>query len=179
MNSLNTLTSFYASDGGVGKTTFINSHLTGEFVPKYIPTLGVEVRPLKFNTTKGPIHFNVWDFAGQEKFGRNRGEYYIHTDCAIIMFDLQSWISYKNHAGWIEELESISGKHPYVTCGAKSDIGEPTYNISHLYIRISSKSNYNYQLPFLILARQLLKDENLQFIADEAGEPCECDCCEH
>ena len=37
-------------DGGVGKTTLVKRHLTGEFEKKYIPTLGVEVlfvTPLK------------------------------------------------------------------------------------------------------------------------------------
>ena len=28
-------------DGGVGKTTFVKRHLTGEFEKKYIATLGV------------------------------------------------------------------------------------------------------------------------------------------
>ena len=32
-------------DGGVGKTTFVKRHLTGEFEKKYVATLGVEVRP--------------------------------------------------------------------------------------------------------------------------------------
>lgn len=32
-------------------------------------TLGVEVHPLVFHTNRGPIKFNMWDTAGQEKFG--------------------------------------------------------------------------------------------------------------
>lgn len=76
-------------DGGTGKTTFVKRHLTGEFEKKYIgelihrshflirmaATLGVEVRPLQFYTTRGPIVFNVWDTAGQEKFGGLRDAY--------------------------------------------------------------------------------------------------------
>ena len=50
---------------------------TGEFEKKYIPTLGVEVRPLRFATNFVPIVFNVWDTAGQEKFGGLRDGYYI------------------------------------------------------------------------------------------------------
>jgi small GTP-binding protein len=53
-------------DGGVGKTTFVKRHLTGEFEKKYVATLGVEVHPLQFHTNRGPIKFNVWDTAGQE-----------------------------------------------------------------------------------------------------------------
>ena len=40
-------------------------------------TLGVEVHPIKFNTNRGVIQFNVWDTAGQEKFGGLRDGYYI------------------------------------------------------------------------------------------------------
>jgi len=54
-------------DGGTGKTTFVKRHLTGEFEKKYVATLGVEVHPLLFYTSRGPIRFNVWDTAGQEK----------------------------------------------------------------------------------------------------------------
>ena len=53
-------------DGGVGKTTFVKRHLTGEFEKKYVATLGVEVHPLNFHTNRGAIKFNVWDTAGQE-----------------------------------------------------------------------------------------------------------------
>lgn len=78
-------------DGGTGKTTFVKRHLTGEFEKRYIgwyciavmqlililvllllllllcilATLGVEVHPLVFHTTRGPIKFNCWDTAGQ------------------------------------------------------------------------------------------------------------------
>ena len=52
-------------------------HLTGEFEKKYVATLGVEVHPLVFHTNRGPLRFNVWDTAGQEKFGGLRDGYYI------------------------------------------------------------------------------------------------------
>ena len=42
-----------------------------------LATLGVEVHPLCFHTTRGTIVFNVWDTAGQEKFGGLRDGYYI------------------------------------------------------------------------------------------------------
>jgi GTP-binding nuclear protein Ran len=40
-----------------------------------IATVGVEVRPLNFHTNFGPIIFNTWDTAGQEKFGGLRDGY--------------------------------------------------------------------------------------------------------
>lgn len=46
-------------------------------VPPCPATLGVEVHPLVFHTNRGPIKYNVWDTAGQEKFGGLRDGYYI------------------------------------------------------------------------------------------------------
>lgn len=71
-------------DGGTGKTTFVKRHLTGEFEKKYVATLGVEVHPLVFYTSRGPIRFNVWDTAGQEKFGGLRDGYYIQGQCGTL-----------------------------------------------------------------------------------------------
>ncbi|KAJ1062962.1 hypothetical protein K5549_004991 [Capra hircus] len=116
-------------DGGTGKTTFVKHHLTGEFEKKYVATLGVEVHPLVFHTNRGPIKFNVWDTAGQEKFGGLRDGYYIQAQCAIIMFD----------------------------------------NLQ--YYDISAKSNYNFEKPFLWLARKLIGDPNLEFVAMPALAP--------
>lgn len=62
-----------------GKTTFVKRHLTGEFEKKYVATLGVEVHPIQFCTNRGSIRFNVWDTAGQEKFGGLRDGYYIQV----------------------------------------------------------------------------------------------------
>ena len=69
-----------------GKTTFVKRHLTGEFEKKYVATLGVEVHPLVFHTNRGAIRFNVWDTAGQEKFGGLRVGYYIQVSSVVTIF---------------------------------------------------------------------------------------------
>lgn len=48
----------------------------------------------------GNIVFDVWDTAGQEKFGGLRDGYYINGQCGIIMFDVTSRITYKNVPNW-------------------------------------------------------------------------------
>lgn len=81
-------------DGGTGKTTFVKRHLTGEFEKKYVATLGVEVHPLVFHTNRGPIRFNVWDTAGQEKFGGLRDGYYIQV-CVILSLCMSIFASFQ------------------------------------------------------------------------------------
>jgi len=111
-------------DGGTGKTTFVKRHLTGEFEKKYVATLGVEVHPLVFHTNFGAICFNTWDTAGQEKFGGLRDGYYIQGQCAVIMFDVTSRITYKNVPNWHRDLVRVCENIPIVLCGNKVDIKE-------------------------------------------------------
>ncbi|KAK2118033.1 hypothetical protein P7K49_004920, partial [Saguinus oedipus] len=143
-------------DDGTGKTTFVKCHLTGEF-EKYVATLGIEVHPLVFHTNRGPIKFNVWDTAGQEKFDGLRDGYYIQAQCAI-MFDRS------------DVCENI----PIMLRGNKVDIKDRKVKAKSVVFHrkknlqgndISAKSNNNFEKPFLWLARKLIGDPNLEFAA--------------
>jgi GTP-binding nuclear protein Ran len=102
----------------------VKRHETGEFEKKYVATLGVEVHPLPFYTNYGLIVFNVWDTAGQEKFGGLRDGYYIQGQCAIIMFDVTSRVTYKNVPNWHRDLIRVCENIPIVLCGNKVDVKE-------------------------------------------------------
>uniref|UniRef100_A0A4W5MHL0 GTP-binding nuclear protein Ran n=1 Tax=Hucho hucho TaxID=62062 RepID=A0A4W5MHL0_9TELE len=167
-------------DGGTGKTTFVKRHLTGEFEKKYVATLGVEVHPLVFHTNRGAIKYNVWDTAGQEKFGGLRDGYYIQAQCAIIMFDVTSRVTYKNVPNWHRDLVRVCENIPIVLCGNKVDIKDRKVKAKSIvfhrkknlqYYDISAKSNYNFEKPFLWLARKLIGDPNLEFVAMPALAP--------
>ncbi|KAJ1764372.1 hypothetical protein LPJ54_005532, partial [Coemansia sp. RSA 1824] len=157
-------------DGGTGKTTFVKRHLSGEFEKRYIATIGVEVHPLLFTTTKGKILFNTWDTAGQEKFGGLRDGYYIQGQCAIIMFDVTSRITYKNVPNWHRDLVRVCDNVPIVLCGNKVDIKERKVKAKTItfhrkknlqYYDISAKTNYNFEKPFHWLARNLTGEHDL------------------
>lgn len=167
-------------DGGVGKTTFVKRHLTGEFEKKYVATLGVEVRPLDFVTNFGKIRFNVWDTAGQEKFGGLRDGYYIQGQCAIIMFDVTARTTYKHVPNWHRDLTRVCDNIPICLVGNKVDIKDRKVKARQVtfhrkrnlpYYDISAKSNYNYEKPFLWLARKLVGRDELQFVEAVAVQP--------
>lgn len=167
-------------DGGVGKTTLVKRHLTGEFEKKYIPTLGVEVHPLRFTTNCGPLTFNVWDTAGQEKFGGLRDGYYIQGQCAIIMFDVTSRITYKNVPNWHRDIVRVCENIPIVLVGNKVDVKDRQVKAKNIqfhrkrnlqYYDLSARSNYNFEKPFLWLARRLTNQGNLQFVGQFAKAP--------
>ena len=75
-----------------------------------------------FYTNFGVIKFNVWDTAGQEKFGGLRDGYYIGANCGIIMFDVTSRVTYKNVPNWHRDLVRVCEDLPIVLCGNKVDM---------------------------------------------------------
>lgn len=169
-------------DGGTGKTTFVKRHLSGEFEKRYIATVGVEVHPLVFYTNYGPIIYNVWDTAGQEKFGGLRDGYYVQGQCGIIMFDVTSRITYKNVPIWHRDLVRVCDNIPIVLCGNKVDVKDRKVKPKNItfhrkknlqYYDISAKSNFNFEKPFLWLAKKLTGAQDLIFTVAPALAPAE------
>jgi GTP-binding nuclear protein Ran len=166
-------------DGGVGKTTFINKHKTGEFKKKYITTVGVEVTNIIFYTNIGKMICNCWDTPGQEQYGGLRDGYYIGADAAIIMFDVTARVTYKSVPYWYKDIKKVCGNIPIVLCGNKIDVRERKVKPKDItfhrkknlsYFDISAKSNYNYEKPFLNIFSKIF-NKNTYFIDEPAILP--------
>ena len=156
-------------DGAVGKTTLVRKLQTGEFRKKYIATLGVEVHPIKRNTTNGPICYNMWDTAGQEKFGGLREGYFIQSNAAIVMFDRTSLVTFKNVSTWVKLYQSVAPNTPIILCGNKCDITNAvrvTSDMAHeyanqvgvTYLDISAKTEHNVETLLETLANELSRN---------------------
>ena len=126
--------------------------------------------------SQGQLVFNVWDTAGQEKFGGLRDGYYIQGQCAIIMFDVTSRITYKNVPNWHRDLVRVCETIPIVLVGNKVDVKERKVKAKQItfhrkknlqYYDISAKSNYNFEKPFLWLARKVRTPAPLTVAAPE------------
>lgn len=167
-------------DGGVGKTTFVKMHTSGEFERKYVATIGVTITSLTLQTNKGPIKFNIWDTSGQDKLGGLKDCYYIGGKCAIIMFDVTSRVSYQNIPNWHQDLVAVCMDIPVVIVGNKIDHSKDrkvkekqlTYhrkkNIP--YYETSARLKKNLEMPILSLARMLMKTDDLQFVEKAAEQ---------
>eukprot|EP00755_Sulcionema_specki_P018320 Sspe_Gene.66604::Locus_39343_Transcript_1_1_Confidence_1.000_Length_880::g.66604::m.66604/K07936/RAN; GTP-binding nuclear protein Ran len=172
MTSRMTLKLVLVGDSGTGKSTFLRRHLTGEFEERHIPTQGVEEHTLAFYTTHGRVEFHVRDTGGRE--GESLAEDYIDADCAIIMFDVASPATYDNVRKWHQDVVQSRGDIPLVLVGNKVDLErkvrttEVTYHRNYgdsmQYCELSAKSNYNFERPFLWLARRVANDRNLQLV---------------
>jgi GTP-binding nuclear protein Ran len=148
-------------DGATGKTTFIKHHLTGEFDKRYNATMGVDVHSLELNTNKGKVIFDVWDSAGQEKFGGLRDGYYIGADAALVFYDVKSIQTRSNIPNWIADVKRVCKEIPIIKVGSKDDSALLTIDTHPTEDRcwISTKINSNMDLPFLKVLKKLMGNE--------------------
>ncbi len=96
------------------------------------------------------------------------------------MFDVTSRITYKNVPIYYQDIVRVCENIPIVLCGNKVDIKDRKVKAKAItfhrkknlqYYDISAKSNYNFEKPFLWLARKLAGDPNLEFVAMPALNP--------
>lgn len=109
--------------GGVGKTGYLTKLLLPEtaFNPIYLPTLGVNVHPLQLTFESKIIQINIWDTAGQDKFGGLRSLYYKNADCAIVMMDDNKHCK-KELKTYIDNIRNECGDIPIVILFNKFDL---------------------------------------------------------
>ena len=96
------------------------------------------------------------------------------------MFDVTSRLTYKNVPTWHRDLTRVCENIPVVLVGNKVDVKnrqvKPKQVTFHRkknlqYHEVSAKSNYNYEKPFLYLARKLVGDPALVFVEQLALAP--------
>jgi len=151
----------FVGDGGVGKTALLTNMLCGRFEKYYCATVGAEVHPMKF----GNVAVNVWDVAGQDKYGKLREYYYAKADAVAIMFDVTHNKSYRNVEKWYNEVYDVMPDIPVVLIGNKCEdtenrkITNPTYDLH--YFETSVRNNSNIVQPFEWLTQQIAGDVNM------------------
>ena len=96
------------------------------------------------------------------------------------MFDVTSRITYKNVPNWHRDLTRVCEGIPIVLTGNKVEIKDRKVKPKQItfhrkknlqYYDISAKSNYNYEKPFLWLARKLAGDNQLNIVEALALQP--------
>nr|XP_033715190.1 GTP-binding nuclear protein Ran-like [Tursiops truncatus] len=97
-----------------------------------------------------------------------------------VPFDVTLRVTYKNVPNWHRDLVQVCENIPIVLCGNKVGIKDRKVKAQSIvfyrkknlqYYDTSAKSNYNFEKPFLWLARKLMGDPNLEFISMPALAP--------
>lgn len=150
-------------DAGVGKTSLIETQLTSVFNVKYVPTLGVDVRPSSFNTNHGEIVLDFWDTAGQEQYSKSKEGYYVSSDACVAMYDCHSRRTFENAKQQYYNVCKTLGKEiPIIYIGNKADITEKIKVKEGIIASV--KGRYNFNQIFTELLRKLTGKEDLIII---------------
>ncbi|RHW73387.1 GTP-binding nuclear protein rtb2 [Trypanosoma brucei equiperdum] len=96
------------------------------------------------------------------------------------MFDVTSRNTYKNVPNWHRDITRVCDNIPIVLVGNKVDCAERQVKAKMItfhrkkglqYYDISAKSNYNFEKPFLWLAKKLANDPNLTLVEAPMLDP--------
>ena len=156
---------------GVGKSTYVERHLTGEFVKQYNAFDNITAT-IEYNTNMGYVYTHTCTSATPDIITDD-------TDAVMVMFDVTNRLTYKYA---ISVLESVLLNHPglpVVLVGNKVDVRTRQVQAKDIkdwskrvqYYDFSAKSNYNFDRPILHLLRTNLGMSNLQFVEEEPIEP--------
>lgn len=104
----------------------------------------------------------------------------IQANCAVIMFDVTSRITYKNVPKWYKDLVRVCDQIPIVLVGNKVDVKDRKVKAKQIifhrkkglqYYDVSAKSNYQFEKPFVWLLRKLVGDPALHLVEAPALKP--------
>jgi GTP-binding nuclear protein Ran len=142
-------------DGCIGKSLFVHRLMNGSIVDRYTPTIGVEVHPIQIASNI----FNVWDTAGQEKFGGLRDGYYMGADCAIIMATSTRNETIANINKWVEDFQYVCPGKPivYVINGEKTKDTEKLPKDLVFYMNVKTDPIRTLKIPFVRLILETLE----------------------
>ncbi|XP_056141095.1 ras-related protein Rab-38b [Lampris incognitus] len=93
-------------DLGVGKTSVIRRYVHQSYSANYRATIGVDFALKVLNWDSETVRLQLWDIAGQERFGNMTRVYYREAMGAFIVFDVTRPTTFEAVIKWKEDLDS-------------------------------------------------------------------------
>ena len=97
-------------DSGTGKSSVLKRFIDNEFEDEIATTVGVDFGT-KVLTSHGTVSkVSIWDTAGQERFRSLTASYYRGCHGVILVFDVNSKVSFANIKDWLTEIELYASR---------------------------------------------------------------------
>lgn len=162
-------------DLGCGKTSFIHRYVNHVFSNTYRATIGVDfaLKTLKWDN-KTSIRLQLWDIAGQERFGHMTRVYYKEAVGAMIVYDVTREKTFQAVNKWkadIDENLEVDGVSiPVVLLANKIDLAEEPIDREVMdkfckdnkfigWFETSAKDNINIDTAGNYLVEHILKND--------------------
>jgi len=164
-----------AGEGGVGKTTFVTRCTVGEYIAEDYITIGANFAVKKFRYGDNDFSFQIWDFAGEERFRFILPAFCRGASAGFVCFDFTRPSTLEALPSWIGMIRKHAGDIPLLLVGFKVDMLDggrtmmmPCVELEFAkkfarahnlvgFIPISSKEDENISQAFLILSDSLCK----------------------
>ena len=158
----------------VGKTCIVTRATSDFFDAEQVSTVGASFSAKTIETEDCRVTLRIWDTAGQERFRSLAPMYYQGSQCAIIVFSLDSSDSFTEAAQWVEELNSHFDEMPILyLVGNKADLvdsrkvtveeaQERADKIGATYFETSAKTGQNIDELFVSIAEKIKTVEKPQ-----------------
>lgn len=92
-------------DMGVGKTSLIKRYVHNIFTPNYKATIGVDFGLKELHWEHNTIRVQLWDIAGQERFGNLTRVYYKEAVGALVVHDITKPDSLEAATKWKNDID--------------------------------------------------------------------------
>ncbi|XP_072314957.1 ras-related protein Rab-38 [Eucyclogobius newberryi] len=93
-------------DLGVGKTSVIKRYVHQVFSQHYRATIGVDFALKVLQWDKAVVRLQLWDIAGQERYGHMTRVYYREAVGALVVFDMTRLSTFQAVLKWKGDLDS-------------------------------------------------------------------------
>lgn len=165
-------------DIGTGKTSVIRRYVHNTYTELYKSTIGVDfaLKTIQWSPYL-TVRFQLWDIAGQERFGNMTRVYYKDARAAIIVFDITRSSTYEAIEKWKKDIDNkvLIDDHrlPVLLLANKYDLketAEEKYTDEFMnnlckkldidfWAFVSAKNNTGIEDAFYQLGQEILKQD--------------------
>jgi len=161
-----------AGQKDVGKTSLLRRYATSKFDTSTLSTIGVDFETKKIIVDDTEVLFNIWDFAGEEKFRILFPSYVSGASGALILYDITNKDSLYDLENWMELIDNVkSPPRTRLLIEHKIDLEEKRvvtrkeankihkkFDFQGEIIGASAKTGENVEDIFQILGGEILKN---------------------
>eukprot|EP00026_Physarum_polycephalum_P013925 Phypoly_transcript_14386.p1 GENE.Phypoly_transcript_14386~~Phypoly_transcript_14386.p1 ORF type:complete len:221 (+),score=35.40 Phypoly_transcript_14386:167-829(+) len=123
-------------DLGCGKTAIIQRYVNNQFSTKYRATIGVDfaLKVINMDATTN-VRLQLWDIAGQERFGHMTRVYYKEAVGAVVVYDITRQNTFDAVKKWKQDLDenlSVERPLPVILLANKCDLAESRPDVTKM-----------------------------------------------
>ena len=155
-------------ESNVGKTSLMTRFSENLFTANTHATIGIDYNSRMIKIDRAVVKLEIWDTAGQEKFGNITANYYRGAQGALLVYDVGSRSSFDLVKSWYEKAKMLGGENLVaVLVGNKCDLLPEQRQVSQQegqdlarslgipFIETSAKSGQNVDDSFVCMTRDI------------------------